>query len=281
MTDFPAPRRTAIAASPDNYYRGRTSAIRCVVVHDGETDEGATAAEGMGNWFANPRAGGSTNKGTDPDSICTYMSDADTPWGAPGVNSDGLHVEQAGRAGQSASQWADSASLRTIENAAIVGAEWSLAHGIPPRWLTDAQIRDRRTRGFLTHRDATRAFGTAGGHTDPGPNYPRDYYMSRVRHHVARIAGAGEDDMTLAEVEEAAFKGTTRALLSFKVHNPLDPKGGFIGLVQWIRVGLARRADVGYARDQLLVQFDEVDAELAKLNPAGVRDAPTVTGDRP
>lgn len=155
-----------------------------------EIAESKTTAEVCGNLFARAGFGGSTHVGTDPDSICRYMSDADTPWGAPGVNTNGLHIEQAGYASQTRAQWTDDASLRTMENSAVQAAEWCVKYGIPVRWLTDYQIRAKNIKGFLTHADATRAFGTSGGHSDPGPNFPRDYFLTRVNFHVARIKGS-------------------------------------------------------------------------------------------
>jgi len=165
--------RTSIPASPKNYHAGRIAGvIRYIVVHDGETQELPTAAEGMGYWFQNPAAGGSAHKGTDADSICTYVDDADTAWGAPYVNADGLHVEQAGRASQSAADWSDPFSQATIANTATVCAEWNQAYQIPLRTMTDAQLLSRSYAGVITHAQATRVFGPVGGHTDPGPYYP-------------------------------------------------------------------------------------------------------------
>jgi len=182
---YPLPKRTSIPAHSGNYSRGRSKAIRLLVIHDGETGEGATAAEGMGNWFANPAASGSAHAGFDTDSICTYIPDADKAWAAPGANDDGLHGELAGRAGQTVSQWKDADSLRILENGAIWFAEKSIAHDIPVRYLTDAQLKDGKSRGITTHRQCSRVLG--GTHTDPGPNFPLAYFLGRIRFHVARL----------------------------------------------------------------------------------------------
>lgn len=165
--------RTSIPASTANYYQGRIAAkILYIVVHDGETQELGGAAEGMGSWFQNPQAQGSAHKGTDSGSICTYVQDGDTAWGAPYVNADGLHCEQAGRSDQSALDWSDDYSRATIANTAIVCAEWHAQHGIPLRTMTDSQLSSRLYAGFITHAQATRVFGPYGGHTDPGLGYP-------------------------------------------------------------------------------------------------------------
>ena len=173
--------RTAIHADRTNYHQGRIApVIRYIVIHDGETQELPGSAEGMGSWFARPNVGGSAHKGTDADSICTYLDDVDTAWGAPYVNSDGLHCEQAGKASQTSADWSDAYSKATIANTAIVVSEWSGQHGIPIRKMTDAQLAARNYAGVITHAQATRVFGPVGGHTDPGASYPLDSLLSQA-----------------------------------------------------------------------------------------------------
>lgn len=57
----------------------------------------------------------------------------------------------------------------------------------------------------------------------------------------------GEDEMTPKEVEQAV----TNALSNYRLTDP-DVKDGWISLPSFIRNRVARRADVGFARDQLL-----------------------------
>ena len=173
-------KRTSIPAHPGNYHRGRIAGIRVIVIHTGETGEGSTAAEGMGNWFADPRARASAHKGADPDSICTYVPDRFTAWAAPGANADGLQLELAGRAGQTSGQWDDAASRAILKNGAKVVSEWAKAYGIPVRWLTDAELRDGRTKGLATHVQVSRVFKRSD-HWDPGPNFPATRFLSLVR----------------------------------------------------------------------------------------------------
>lgn len=172
-------KRTSVPAHPGNYHRGRLGGIRVIVIHSGETGEGNTAAEGMGSWFANPAARASAHKGVDPDSICTYVPDASTAWAAPGANADGLQLELAGRAGQTTAQWDDTASRAILANGATVVREWCAQHGIPARWLTDAQLRDGKTRGLVTHAQVSRVFKLSS-HWDPGPNFPAAAFLALV-----------------------------------------------------------------------------------------------------
>lgn len=172
-------KRTTISAHSSNYYPTRNSRIRVIVIHSGETGEGSTPAEGMGSWFANAAANASAHKGVDTDSACTYLPDSATAWAAPGVNADGLHLELAGRAGQTSGQWDDTDSRAILANAAIVAREWADKHDIPKRWLTDAQLRDGRSRGFATHAQVSRVFKRSS-HWDPGPNFPAARFLSLV-----------------------------------------------------------------------------------------------------
>lgn len=167
--------RTSIPADPSNYYPTRNRPIRVICIHTGETTEGPTAAEGMGTWFANPAANASTTAGADPDSICTYLPDTATPWAAPGINADGIHIELAGRAGQTTGQWDDAPSRLILANAAIWVREKATQHRIPVRWLTDAQLRAGE-RGLTTHAQASRVYG--GTHWDPGPNFPAAAFLN-------------------------------------------------------------------------------------------------------
>jgi hypothetical protein len=177
--------RTHIPAHYTNFHQGRLAAeVMYIVIHDGETDEGATAAEGMGHWFATPNVGGSANAGADTDSVCTYVDDDDTPFGAPGVNAKGWHLELAGRAGQTVSQWADAASKAILVNGATAAAEKAKKFAIPPVWLTDGQLLAGNVKGFITHRQATRVLGPVGGHTDPGPNFPDSTFINLVKHYL-------------------------------------------------------------------------------------------------
>jgi hypothetical protein len=53
-------------------------------------------------------------------------------------------------------------------------------HGIEPRNLTLAEIREGRLTGFMTHDEARRVWGGTT-HYDPGPNFPMDYLVEQVR----------------------------------------------------------------------------------------------------
>lgn len=167
-----------------HYYPGRISRILWIVVHDGEVLERATSAEGIQNLFAGDNAPqASAHLSADVDSLVRSVHDWDTAWAAPGVNSNGLHVEQAGKASQQRRDWLDPYSKKMIEEqtAKAVGY-WSVTHRIPLLKRGPVDINNNRS-GVIGHRDATAAFQTPGGHSDPGPDYPWDVLLGAAREH--------------------------------------------------------------------------------------------------
>jgi hypothetical protein len=179
-----------VQAADFNY--GRAAAIRLVVIHSMEAQELNTTAEMCQGFFATPsgRTVGSAHVCVDNDTAVRSVHDWDTPWGAPNANADGLHIEQAGYASQSAAQWNDNYSSWMIatQTARVVG-DWCWRYGIPVVRLQGAALRNRANRGICTHADVTNAWPTAGGHTDPGPNYPMGLLLQRAQAWKDQYAG--------------------------------------------------------------------------------------------
>lgn len=67
---------------------------------------------------------------------------------------------------------------------------------IPARWVTVPQLRSG-THGFNTHNECRLAFGGTS-HTDPGPNFPKDHLLNRVKHFLS----GGDMALTDADVEK-------------------------------------------------------------------------------
>ena len=161
------------------------SAVEWIVLHDMESTNKTGAAEGVGDWFEDVRVQASTHYGIDNNSIQRYLPLTIVPWGAPGANRNGVHIEQMGKASWTREQWMKNAKP-TLDRTA-----WMLArlnrylskHGVkvPLRTLTDAEVRAHK-HGVTTHRQLTRALGV-GTHTDPGTGYPLGWVMDRARHY--------------------------------------------------------------------------------------------------
>jgi hypothetical protein len=159
------------------------SDIRIIVLHDMEDTNYKAAAEDTGRWFENAASGGSSNFGIDDDSIQRYLPLDVIPWGAPGANTQGVHIEQMGAASWSEKEW-NSKARGTLDRCA-----WLIAHlhhelGIPIQTLTDAQLKASH-RGVTTHMQCTRVFG--GTHTDPGYGYPLVMVLARARFYAKQM----------------------------------------------------------------------------------------------
>ena len=155
------------------------SAIKWVVMHSTEGD----SARGAAAWFANPASGGSAHLCIDDQHCFRTLRDELVPWGAPGANTNGFHIEQAGYAKWSSLIWS-SKHRNTLERAAYKAALHCRKFGIPPYFVAAAALREGRP-GVTTHAECTKAFG--GNHTDPGSGWPRWWFMRRVRYHYKRL----------------------------------------------------------------------------------------------
>jgi hypothetical protein len=149
------------------------SAIRLVVLHD---TEGGTAKT-IARYFASPTAGGSAHLVVDDTSCYRCLPNTVVPWGAPGANTQGFHIEQCGYAKWTNIIWSTK-HRATLERAAYKTALHCRKFGIPPYFLTADELKKGKT-GVTTHRECSLAFG--GTHSDPGPGWPRWWFMRRVR----------------------------------------------------------------------------------------------------
>ena len=155
-----------------------SSAIRNVVIH---STEGGTA-ESVARFFATT-AEASTQLVVDDEVCYRCVPDMVIPWGAPGVNTCGLHIEHCGFAHWDRAEWLK--HTRMLKHSAQHTAQWCWTYGIPRRWVGPLGLRLHR-KGLTTHADASKAF-TPGGHTDPGPGFPKDTYMQFVKDAYLRI----------------------------------------------------------------------------------------------
>jgi Negative regulator of beta-lactamase expression len=114
------------------------------------------------------------------DVVCSVRETA-VAWHCPKANRRGIGIEHAGYSGGPlATDWLhDEHALSMLE----VSAE--LVAGICARWpipvvhLTPAQLLAGE-HGIIGHVDATNAFKTPGGHTDPGA-WPWTEYLDKIQ----------------------------------------------------------------------------------------------------
>ncbi|MBB4905252.1 N-acetylmuramoyl-L-alanine amidase [Actinophytocola algeriensis] len=142
-------------ASTANYAPGRTASISTVV----HVTQGSYA--GTISWFQNPDAQVSAHyvlRSADGE-VTQMVADADTAWHARSANPSSLGIEHEGFVDDPA--WFTDAMYRS--SAAVT------------TWLCD-------TYGLAKTRDVIVGHSEVPGndHTDPGPNWDWDYYMSLV-----------------------------------------------------------------------------------------------------
>lgn len=166
-----------------NYTHGRSNPIDLIVIHTMESPEKPDTAESVAAWFAGPNAPqASAHYCIDADSIVACVRDTDVAWHAPGANHNGLGLEHAGRAAQSAAEWNDDYSSRLLDLSSELVAQKCAKYDIPAVWLSPAQLRAGK-RGITGHVQVSEAFKRSD-HTDPGKSFPVEAYIARVREHL-------------------------------------------------------------------------------------------------
>ena len=157
--------------------------IRLVVVHDTEGNgyPKQPPAMGVARYGASSAARASWHFTVDQKEAVRCLPDDVVGWAAPGANTDGLQLEICGYARWSRLAWYRHQA--TLKRSAWVVARWCVRYGIPVRWLTDRQLSDRASEGLATHVQCSRVF-KGSDHTDPGPNFPADYFLWLVKRRV-------------------------------------------------------------------------------------------------
>lgn len=158
--------------------------IKWIVLHSMESPEKPTMAEAVANWFAGPDAPrASAHFNVDDDSIVQSVKIEHVAWHAPGANRHGIGIEHAGRAKQTRADWFDDFSRRMLEeqSAPLCAYLCFLLH-IPAKYVDRAGLLAAE-RGITTHNEVTQAFRRST-HWDPGPGFPMDWYIERVKSHL-------------------------------------------------------------------------------------------------
>jgi N-acetyl-anhydromuramyl-L-alanine amidase AmpD len=171
-----------------NYTRvtGRRK-IDLVVIHTMEAPEKPSTAESIAAWFAGASAPqASPHYNIDNDSIVQSVAENDVAWAAPGANHNGIQLEHAGYARQTAGGWADAYSQQMLRLSASLTADICQRHGIPPNYVNVVGLQ-RGLKGVTTHANVSAAFKRSD-HTDPGENFPMAAYLAWVREAIAASA---------------------------------------------------------------------------------------------
>jgi N-acetylmuramoyl-L-alanine amidase CwlA len=168
--------RGPITHGPHISYNGGyrpESKIRLVVIHDAE---GANA-KGVAAYGASGQKNASWHMTVDDDYLIRQLPDNMVAWAAPGANNDGLQLEICGYARWSKLTWYRHQA--TLKRAAWQTARWCFDHGIPARYLTDSQL-SKGYEGITFHAQVSHVY-RGSDHTDPGPNFPKRYFLFLVQ----------------------------------------------------------------------------------------------------
>lgn len=153
--------------------------VRIIVIHSMEAPEKGDTAEKVATYFKNTVRQASAHICVDNDSIVQCVLDNNVAWAAPGANKDGIHIEMAGYAKQTKAEWMDAYSTLVLERTADATAQYCLKYDIPPNHLSNTELGDTVTKGIVSHAQVTDVF-KKGSHTDPGKNFPWEYFIARV-----------------------------------------------------------------------------------------------------
>lgn len=153
-----------------------------IVVHSMEATETSTRAESTAAYFANPGDGRSVSSHytVDSDSVVQCVLLRDTAWtvgNRPG-NNRGINWELSGFARQSREDWLDPFGLVMFAQMAPIVQADAAQFNIPLRRCTISDLVNRRP-GITSHNDLRIAFGGTT-HTDPGPNFPWDVFLTII-----------------------------------------------------------------------------------------------------
>jgi hypothetical protein len=161
---------------PAKYQGAQRGNPTLIVIHDMESPEKGDTAENVARYFQNINRPASAHYCIDVDSIVQCVPDNRVAYHAPGANRVGIGLEHAGYASQTAADWTDSYSKAMLGNSIKLSADLCRKYGIRAQFLSAANLVAGNMNGITTHAEVSKAFHLST-HTDPGPNFPIEYYI--------------------------------------------------------------------------------------------------------
>lgn len=171
-----------LQAHPSNYKATQGRNLDLIVFHDMEAPEAGQTAENVAAYFARqhpPGQASSAHYNVDNNTVVQSVRDKDIAYCAPGANHNGLHIEHAGYARQTTSEWLDPYGRAMLLRSAKLAEELCTQYQIPIKFITEAGLKLGH-RGITTHAAVSQAFRRSS-HTDPGFNFPMAYYINLVQ----------------------------------------------------------------------------------------------------
>jgi hypothetical protein len=172
-----------------NYTKGRQgNKIQVLVLHSAENQELPGQADHIVQYFAGsaaPKA--SAHVAIDNKKVVTSVDDMDTAWAVDDfpLNLCSKSYELTGHAANTAEQWANAYESAVIALAENEFKKDMKKYSIPAHHLTDLEILaihngNKTIKGICTHADISRALKIAGGHSDPGINFPIAEFIKAI-----------------------------------------------------------------------------------------------------
>ena len=163
-----------------HYYPGWPSPPRLIVLHSTETPCAPGSARAVARAFQSAATQASAHDVIGPDAVFSCVDLANRAWhvGAPG-NGFAIGVEQTGFAHFTAEDWASAPVQAMLANVVVRVADICRQTGIPAVCVDVDGIRAGAS-GITTHAMVAKAVG-GSTHWDPGPHYPLDDVIARVR----------------------------------------------------------------------------------------------------
>jgi peptidoglycan hydrolase-like protein with peptidoglycan-binding domain len=167
--------------SPNCYHPRGLGNPRWIAVH---TQEGGRTAHDLALYLDDKANEVSYHVVNDDHELLKVVGEGDAPWAAEGANKYAFHICLAGSyAAWSRGKWLETDASDgkdedvELTNAARIIAWWCLKYSIPAEYIGGQGIPWGRD-GICGHMD----FGVwGGGHHDPGPNFPWDELIRRVK----------------------------------------------------------------------------------------------------
>lgn len=173
IKDRPADRR--------NYSRMLRTETRFIVLHSTEGHEGCGKDTDVAEMFADPQLDKprSAHYVVSTDGVTRCVPDGMMAWhsGHTG-NHLGIGIELCGTAAQTPEQWFDALSLPMLQLAARLVADLCIAFSIPVMALSDRDLMLGMS-GITSHNAVSKAWHESN-HTDPGPSFPFNAFVSAV-----------------------------------------------------------------------------------------------------
>ncbi len=167
-----------------NFTPANRGAIDWVVIHTMEAPEKPGTARNIAKWFAGDTAPqASAHYCVDESECVRSVLEKDVAWHAPGANAKGIGIEHAGFARMTV-EWMMDGPQAMLERSARLVADICSRYAIPAARRTPEELKSG-LRGICGHKDVTDAFSGGVGHWDPGPSFPWDQYIERVRFYMA------------------------------------------------------------------------------------------------